>query len=71
MFIGFDKSDENLEYTYLLMVKPEINSITGSVTDEIKREKREYDKYIIVGFVLSIGLLVWLIIKYRKKENEE
>ncbi len=70
LFVGFYESDEDLEHAYLLMKKPEVTTITGDVVDEIKREKREYDKYIIVGFVFVVGLLIFLMSKYKNKENE-
>jgi len=68
LFVTFYRSSENLEYVYLLMKKPEIIPTGGVVVNEIKREKRGYDKYMITGFILSIVLLVFLIFKYKKSK---
>lgn len=69
LYVGYFKSDENLKYVYIIMEKPENPSPTGySILNKIKRGKREYDKYIIAGFVFALILLIILNILYKRKE---
>ena len=70
LYIGYYKSDEDLKYVYLIMERPENkNTPTGSVIGRIIREKREYDRYVIAGFIFIIGLLSFLLFKYRNKKE--
>ncbi len=71
LYISWYKSDEN--YAYLLLKRPEITTLTGNIVgnDEIKRNKREYDKYLILGFCIFITItIILLIFKYKKKKIE-
>jgi hypothetical protein len=62
--INWVENDENLEYAYLLLQKIE-------TTEDFERENRGYDKYIIIGFIFIIILLVFLVFKYKKSKNKE
>lgn len=71
LFVTFYKSDEDLKHVYLLMKKPEIIPVTGSVVkDAVTREKRGYDKFVIASFILVVGLLVFLIFKRKKQKDD-
>ena len=70
LYVGYFKSDEELTYVYLIMEKPEDSPLTGyNILDKIERENREYDKYIIGGFIITLVLLITLIIISKKKEK--
>ncbi len=67
LFVSWYKSDEN--YAYFLLKKPEVTEITGNTikNTDILREDRQYDKYVIIGFIIFVTILIFIIIFKHKK----